>query len=97
MLERIAFYLARPELREKIAAAGMPEVLAKHTYRHRMEQLLSTMAERVPERGRVVGNARRREGPVPSVFCEPAGSQFTWKSRKPPERDPLQHDHEHVD
>jgi FkbM family methyltransferase len=41
MLDKIAFYLARESVRERIAAAGRAEVLAKDTYRHRMELLLS--------------------------------------------------------
>jgi O-antigen biosynthesis protein len=40
LLDKLAFYLARESLRERIAAAGRDEVLAKHTYAHRMETLL---------------------------------------------------------
>jgi O-antigen biosynthesis protein len=40
LLDKIAFYLARESLREKIAAAGRAESLEKHTYYHRMQQLL---------------------------------------------------------
>ena len=40
MLDKIAYYLARPEIRERIAAAGREEAIAKHTYRHRMERVL---------------------------------------------------------
>lgn len=40
LLDKIEFYLAREETREKIAAAGRAEALAKHTYAHRMERLL---------------------------------------------------------
>jgi spore maturation protein CgeB len=35
LLDKIAFYLKRDELRDKIAAAGMAEAISKHTYRHR--------------------------------------------------------------
>ena len=40
LLDKLAFYLGREALREKIAAAGRAEALEKHTYRHRMERLL---------------------------------------------------------
>ena len=45
LLDKLAFYLAREATREKIAAAGRAEVLAKHTYGHRMEQILRTAEE----------------------------------------------------
>src|SRR5205823_7453015 len=41
MVEKIGYYLAHEEQREAIAAAGRAEVLARHTYRHRMEWLLA--------------------------------------------------------
>jgi GT2 family glycosyltransferase/2-polyprenyl-3-methyl-5-hydroxy-6-metoxy-1,4-benzoquinol methylase len=50
LLEKIAFYLERDELREKIAEAGRREVLAKHTYRHRMEKLLAAARKYVSPR-----------------------------------------------
>ena len=37
----IDYYETHPEERQKIAAAGRARVLAEHTYRHRMETLLS--------------------------------------------------------
>jgi FkbM family methyltransferase len=40
LLDKIGFYLRHDAEREKIAAAGRAEVLAKDTYRHRMEFLL---------------------------------------------------------
>ncbi len=45
LLDKIAFYLDRESLREKIAAAGRAEVLEKHTYFHRMERLLQEAEE----------------------------------------------------
>ncbi len=41
MLEIIAYYLAHPDEREAIAAAGRAEAVGRHTYRHRMERLLA--------------------------------------------------------
>ena len=40
LLDKLAFYLEREEVRERIAAAGRSEVIEKHTYRNRMERLL---------------------------------------------------------
>lgn len=40
LLEKIAWYLAHEDARERLAAAGRAEALAKHTYRHRMQELL---------------------------------------------------------
>lgn len=47
LLDKVRFYLARPEARAKVARAGRAEATAKHTYRHRMEQVLRA-AERLP-------------------------------------------------
>ena len=38
--DKIAYYLCHPEQRNRIAAAGRTEVLEKHTYRRRMEEIL---------------------------------------------------------
>lgn len=40
LLDKAAYYFKREEIRERIAAAGRTEALARHTYRHRMEALL---------------------------------------------------------
>ncbi len=40
LLDQLSFYLAHEDVRERIAAAGREEMLARHTYRHRMERLL---------------------------------------------------------
>lgn len=45
LFTRIDHYLAHPEERRRIALAGHQAVLAQHTYRHRMEQLLQSVAE----------------------------------------------------
>ena len=41
LLDKIRFYLKNEAARERIAAAGQQEVIAKHTYRHRMERILA--------------------------------------------------------
>ena len=50
LLDKLAFYLRRDSLREKIAAAGRAEVVEKHTYRHRMEQVLQRAEAMVARR-----------------------------------------------
>lgn len=41
LLDKMAFYVAREEVREKIAAAGRQKAIGQHTYRQRMESLLA--------------------------------------------------------
>ena len=47
LLDRLKFYLREDELRQRIAAAGQAEVLAKHTYDHRMHRLLLAAERRL--------------------------------------------------
>jgi len=67
----VRHYLAHPEERAWLAAAGRARVLAEHTYRHRMQRLLETVAagdhERLGSRPReeTVADAARREGDTP--------------------------------
>src|SRR5262249_44491789 len=67
LLDKVSFYLRREEVRERIAAAGRAEALARHTYRHRMEPLLGATANPSPrplpeaERG-----SRQTTPPFPS-------------------------------
>jgi spore maturation protein CgeB len=44
LIERVRYYLARPEDRRTIAAAGHAHALASHTYAHRLELLLAGKA-----------------------------------------------------
>lgn len=43
LLDKAAYYLGRNDLREKIAAQGRAEAHSRHTYRHRMEQILAAV------------------------------------------------------
>ena len=43
LLDKVHYYLAHDEVREKIAAAGRQCVLEQHTYGHRMEQILNVI------------------------------------------------------
>ena len=47
LLELIDHYLAHPEERQAIAAAGCAFVKARHTYAHRIRQLLARVGERL--------------------------------------------------
>ena len=50
LLERIDEMLSRPEERRRIAAAGHEVVMARHTYRHRVRQMLSELGFSIPGR-----------------------------------------------
>jgi spore maturation protein CgeB len=67
--DRVRHWLASPAERAAIAAAGRARVLAEHTYRHRMQTLLETIAAHDGERLRAsvrapatVADAARAEG-----------------------------------
>lgn len=45
LLEKVAFYLPKPELRHKIALAGQLHALANHSWAHRFEQLFSLLSK----------------------------------------------------
>lgn len=66
LLDKFHYYLAREFEREQIARQGRAEVLAKHTYRHRMEMVLSAF-------GRI-------EVSAPSTFDRPFkdSTYFEW-------------------
>src|SRR5437879_5584494 len=69
--ERVRHYLAHPDERAFLAAEGRARVLAEHTYRHRMQRLLETVAARDHERlaarprEETVADAAKREGDTP--------------------------------
>lgn len=45
-VDKARYYLNHEDEREKIAQAGHEEVMAKHTYRHRVEKILETIKEK---------------------------------------------------
>ncbi|MEX2121003.1 MAG: glycosyltransferase [Pirellulales bacterium] len=47
LLDKIRYYRGHEPARERIAAAGLAEGLARHTYAHRMRQLLSAVEREV--------------------------------------------------
>ncbi|AMV24175.1 putative S-adenosylmethionine-dependent methyltransferase [Gemmata sp. SH-PL17] len=65
LLDKVRFYLARPEARERVARAGRAEVAARHTYRHRMERVLAAAAAR-PHTVPVSPPAARNPEPAPA-------------------------------
>ncbi len=65
LFSRLAYFLERPEERERIAAAGRAEVLAHHTYLHRMRELLRIVDEQPAQRK---ATASRREAKAPEYF-----------------------------
>jgi GT2 family glycosyltransferase/tetratricopeptide (TPR) repeat protein/2-polyprenyl-3-methyl-5-hydroxy-6-metoxy-1,4-benzoquinol methylase len=48
LLDKLRFYLARPEVLARVARAGHEEAVTRHTYRHRMTEILR-VAERLPK------------------------------------------------
>jgi spore maturation protein CgeB len=75
LLDKLAFYLGREEVRERIAAVGRAEAVEKHTYRHRMVRLLS---EAEAALGRVVGGPGLAgfRGASPKTPCMFDSGQF---------------------
>lgn len=47
LLDKAAYYLKHEDFRERTAATGTEEALARHTYQHRMEQLLQEVEQRL--------------------------------------------------
>jgi 2-polyprenyl-3-methyl-5-hydroxy-6-metoxy-1,4-benzoquinol methylase len=45
LLDRLRFYVRREDVRERVAAAGRAEALERHTYLHRVTQLLAEVAK----------------------------------------------------
>ena len=80
----VRHYLAHPEERAAIAAAGRARVLAEHTYRHRMERILETVCARDYERLR----ARARETTVAEVAREEGETALGGLLRKLPPATP---------
>ncbi|MFN8542699.1 MAG: glycosyltransferase [Candidatus Binatia bacterium] len=64
-----AYWLAHPDARRQIAAAGRARVLAEHTYHHRMLALLETMAARELARWKT---RRRHETAADVARVDPA-------------------------
>jgi 2-polyprenyl-3-methyl-5-hydroxy-6-metoxy-1,4-benzoquinol methylase len=74
LVDKASYYLEREEIRERIAAAGRAEALARHTYRHRMESLL---------RAAESGLARVRV--APAVVLPAADHDLSYYSHARPE------------
>jgi spore maturation protein CgeB/SAM-dependent methyltransferase len=66
LLDKTGFYLDHEAERERIAAAGREEALARHTYRQRMETLLNEVAKGLSARGMQVGDRQRHLPSVPA-------------------------------
>lgn len=72
LVERIHFYLDHPEAREAIARVGRDEVVAHHTYRHRMEKLLRSFRnDQHVERASLSSPRLRTKDPTYFDFARP--------------------------
>lgn len=71
LLDKLRFYLARHEALTRIARAGCEEVAARHTYRHRMEEILRAaeqLSRSVPVAGVSANVAQARPSFDPGYF-----------------------------
>ena len=67
LMERVAHYLENEEERERIAARGRQEVLARHTYAHRARRLLETVFPWDLRRDVTSDAATERSGGLPEA------------------------------
>ena len=70
LLDKIAFYLARRDCCERIANTGQEEVLAKHTYQHRMVRILDRTQE--------MHDSKESSIPVPSMKSKSAKKDSSY-------------------
>lgn len=52
LFDKLRFYFARPDARERVERRGREEAVGSHTYRHRMERVLTAL-DRLPRRAAV--------------------------------------------
>lgn len=64
LLDKIGYYLSHEKVRKKIAERGRKHILARHTYRHRMEKILSEVQKGA---GRPTTPSTMKPVPSPSV------------------------------
>jgi 2-polyprenyl-3-methyl-5-hydroxy-6-metoxy-1,4-benzoquinol methylase len=62
LVDKVAYYLKREELRERIAGAGREEAVARHTYRQRMSDLLVAVETALSRRMLAVGDEVKVNG-----------------------------------
>jgi hypothetical protein len=65
LLDKLRFYLRHGAVRERIAAAGRREALARHTYRLRMEQPLADVHRQLSRTTAPAGPERECHAPTP--------------------------------
>ncbi len=75
LTDKLRFYLAHEEIRERIAQAGQAEAVARHTYLHRMQSLLQTI-EAAPIRNRVPRSGNPHLIPVKNDRVKPRYRQM---------------------
>ena len=83
LLDKVRFYLARPEARARVAGAGRAEAVARHTYRHRMEEVLRA-AERLPRTVPVAAPVpTHAPAPPPAGAARPAFDPGYFEHERP--------------
>ena len=92
LLDKLRFYLARPEMRERIAAAGRQHALASHTYGHRMAALLQHVVAESSKKTSVatINNGFVAMSPDPILEQVPANAQrlliICWRGDSRPDQ-----------
>ncbi|MCD4829270.1 MAG: glycosyltransferase [Candidatus Cloacimonetes bacterium] len=87
--DKIDYYLAHPEERERIARNGQRKALNHHTYTHRMQSMLQQMLRWHPDWAHRLGDdARRREAALDEIG-DPDLCRFIM-SRPAAERDDIE-------
>jgi 2-polyprenyl-3-methyl-5-hydroxy-6-metoxy-1,4-benzoquinol methylase len=68
LLDKVAYYLRHAEIRERIAAEGRREAHERHTYRLRMERLLSEVQRQARTQAGFPADVPRPSGQEPGYF-----------------------------
>lgn len=72
LLDKVRFYLKNDAVRARIAAAGQQEVVAKHTYHHRVERILERTSRKVQVKvPRLLDNTQLGQDPGYFEFSRP--------------------------
>lgn len=90
LIDKLRYYLEHDDERNAIARAGMEEVLARHTYLHRVDAILNTLSAHIPDiesraDGRERSGTRLRDylpsvpGSVVDVGMSVEGSKYSLK------------------
>jgi 2-polyprenyl-3-methyl-5-hydroxy-6-metoxy-1,4-benzoquinol methylase len=92
LLYKVTYYLAHDTMRERIAAAGRQEVLARHTYRLRMETLLAEVEKQLSRTTLPIRPPAKHPAPPAAVPRENETPGLPVSSQEQPVCDPFYFD-----